>query len=75
MENGDLIIRNLKWADMGGYTCHVSNSEGSDETLVFLYPTLVRISFFLKLSVLNIYHEVKLDITHDFEHNAKIATV
>lgn len=40
LNNGDLIIRNLEWADMGGYTCRVNNSEGSDETLVFLYPTL-----------------------------------
>lgn len=43
MDNGDLIIRNIEWSDMGGYTCRVKNSEGSDETLVFLYPTLVSI--------------------------------
>nr|WBW70149.1 venom protein [Lampona murina] len=40
MDNGDLIIRNIEWSDMGGYTCRVKNSEGSDEILVFLYPTL-----------------------------------
>ncbi|KFM78477.1 Neural/ectodermal development factor IMP-L2, partial [Stegodyphus mimosarum] len=40
LENGDLIIREIEWSDMGGYMCHVTNSEGSDEALVFLYPVL-----------------------------------
>lgn len=39
MENGDLIIRDIEWDDMGGYTCEVINPQGSDSTLTFLYPT------------------------------------
>ncbi|KAF8785129.1 Neural/ectodermal development factor IMP-L2 like protein [Argiope bruennichi] len=40
MSNGDLIVRNIMWSDMGGYSCQTKNSEGSDEALVFLYPTM-----------------------------------
>ncbi|XP_054721854.1 zwei Ig domain protein zig-2-like [Uloborus diversus] len=42
LDNGDLLIHNIQWSDMGGYMCHVENAEGSDETLIFLYPTLVK---------------------------------
>ncbi|UYV73635.1 ImpL2 [Cordylochernes scorpioides] len=41
LANGDLMIRDIKWEDMGEYTCKVQNSRGSDSTETFLYPTLV----------------------------------
>ncbi|XP_067129473.1 zwei Ig domain protein zig-2-like isoform X1 [Centruroides vittatus] len=40
MENGDLIIYDLKWEDMGHYTCLSENSRGSDTAVLFLYPLL-----------------------------------
>ncbi|XP_023222952.1 zwei Ig domain protein zig-2-like [Centruroides sculpturatus] len=40
MENGDLIIYDLKWNDMGHYTCLSENSRGSDTAVLFLYPLL-----------------------------------
>ncbi|CAG2121939.1 unnamed protein product, partial [Medioppia subpectinata] len=40
LENGDLIIRDLTWDDMGNYMCVAENSHGSDRTSLFLYPTL-----------------------------------
>ena len=39
--SGDLIIRDLSWPDMGGYTCLVSNPSGDDHSSTFLYPTMV----------------------------------
>lgn len=40
MENGDLIIYDLTWNDMGTYTCLSENSRGSDTVNLFLYPVL-----------------------------------
>ncbi|GFT00377.1 zwei Ig domain protein zig-2 [Trichonephila clavipes] len=40
LPNGDLIVKHIMWSDMGGYTCQAKNSEGTDEVLVFLYPTM-----------------------------------
>ncbi|KAG8195453.1 hypothetical protein JTE90_002625 [Oedothorax gibbosus] len=40
MPSGDLVIKNIMWSDMGGYICEASNAEGSDEAMVFLYPTM-----------------------------------
>ncbi|GIY55968.1 zwei Ig domain protein zig-3 [Caerostris extrusa] len=40
LPNGDMIVRNIDWTDMGVYTCVATNSEGSDEAMVFLYPTM-----------------------------------
>ena len=43
LSTGDLKIKNLRWNDhMGGFTCRAENKYGSDETLTFLYPTMVR---------------------------------
>lgn len=40
-DNGDLIIKQLAWSDMGGFTCVASNVNGDDRSLTFLYPTMV----------------------------------
>ena len=41
MENGDLVIKDLSWSDMGGFTCIASNQNGDDRSSTFLYPTMV----------------------------------
>lgn len=41
MPSGDLMVKNIEWADMGAYTCIVSNSHGKDSAATFLYPMLV----------------------------------
>ncbi|RWS12221.1 neural/ectodermal development factor IMP-L2-like protein, partial [Dinothrombium tinctorium] len=41
LENGDLVVNDLSWDDMGSYTCHVRNQHDSDKISTFLYPTLV----------------------------------
>ncbi|XP_076308136.1 zwei Ig domain protein zig-2-like [Tachypleus tridentatus] len=38
LDNGDLLIRNIRWEDVGIYTCTAQNDLGSDMTLTFLYP-------------------------------------
>ncbi|KAK4872373.1 hypothetical protein RN001_014402 [Aquatica leii] len=38
--DGQLKIRNIKWDDMGGYTCVARNSIGEDTISTFLYPML-----------------------------------
>ena len=45
LENGDLIIRDLSWDDMGNYECVAQNQLGSDRTTLFLYPTLVSLKY------------------------------
>merc|ERR1712061_495023 len=37
-ESGDLIVRDVSFADMGTYTCRVTNKLGSDQVDTFLYP-------------------------------------
>jgi len=37
---GELILNNLNWSDMGEYTCVVENSISRDTTSTFLYPML-----------------------------------
>ncbi|XP_052100611.1 zwei Ig domain protein zig-4-like [Mytilus californianus] len=39
LSNGDLLIRNISWKDMGSYTCSCANDAGVDEISTFLYPT------------------------------------
>ncbi|KAI1306069.1 Neural/ectodermal development factor IMP-L2 [Halotydeus destructor] len=39
LEDGDLLIKDLSWSDMGGYTCIASNVNGADRSMTFLYPT------------------------------------
>ncbi|XP_013783918.1 zwei Ig domain protein zig-2-like [Limulus polyphemus] len=38
LDNGDLIIQNIIWEDMGIYTCNAQNAFGLDTALAFLYP-------------------------------------
>uniref|UniRef100_T1HGU6 Ig-like domain-containing protein n=1 Tax=Rhodnius prolixus TaxID=13249 RepID=T1HGU6_RHOPR len=49
LDSGDLIIRNLRWPDMGVYMCVAENSVGKDIISTFLYPMLV--SFILQYSI------------------------
>ena len=44
LEDGDLIIRDLRWEDMGGYQCLASNQDGDDKTTTFVYPMQVKFS-------------------------------
>lgn len=37
-ENGDLLIRNIDWSDMGEYVCVAENNLGRDSAATFLYP-------------------------------------
>jgi len=37
-ENGDLVISDVTWTDMGQYTCTVTNPRGSTSIQTFLYP-------------------------------------
>ncbi|XP_022251411.1 zwei Ig domain protein zig-2-like [Limulus polyphemus] len=41
LNNGDLIIRDISWEDMGIYTCNARNAFGSDTALAFLYPVKI----------------------------------
>ncbi|RVE49950.1 hypothetical protein evm_005418 [Chilo suppressalis] len=39
LPSGDLLITNLRWEDMGNYTCSVKNAYGKDTVDTFVYPT------------------------------------
>ncbi|CAB3399815.1 unnamed protein product [Caenorhabditis bovis] len=39
LSNGDLVIKNNDWKNMGMYTCVASNEYGEDRIEVFFYPT------------------------------------
>ena len=36
--SGDLVVRDVSFADMGTYTCRLTNKMGSDQVDTFLYP-------------------------------------
>jgi len=36
--SGDLVVRDVSFADMGTYTCRLTNKLGSDQVDTFLYP-------------------------------------
>ncbi|XP_042898370.1 zwei Ig domain protein zig-3 [Parasteatoda tepidariorum] len=38
LPSGDLIIRNLKWSDMGNYVCVAENAHGVAQVEAFVYP-------------------------------------
>jgi len=38
LDNGDLLIKNVKWSDMGEYSCEAANRHGKDRVTTFLYP-------------------------------------
>ena len=54
LENGDLIIRDLSWSDMGGYQCVVSNEDGEDQSTTFVYPIMVSAFSFILLKSITI---------------------
>jgi len=37
-DSGDLVVRDVSFADMGTYTCRLTNKMGSDQVDTFLYP-------------------------------------
>ncbi|XP_028176289.1 neural/ectodermal development factor IMP-L2-like isoform X2 [Ostrinia furnacalis] len=38
LPTGDLLVTNIRWEDMGNYTCTVKNKHGKDTVATFLYP-------------------------------------
>lgn len=38
LPSGDLLITNLRWDDMGNYSCNVKNAYGKESVDTFLYP-------------------------------------
>lgn len=42
LATGDLLIKDLKWADMGSYVCTVSDDQSSDSISTFVYPAAVK---------------------------------
>ncbi|XP_037939205.1 neural/ectodermal development factor IMP-L2 [Teleopsis dalmanni] len=40
LPNGDLLISDIKWEDMGGYKCIARNIHGKDTADTFIYPVL-----------------------------------
>ncbi|KAL0810282.1 hypothetical protein ABMA28_010442 [Loxostege sticticalis] len=38
LPTGDLLLTNIRWEDMGNYTCTVKNKYGKDSVATFLYP-------------------------------------
>uniref|UniRef100_A0A6G1S981 Hemicentin-2 n=1 Tax=Aceria tosichella TaxID=561515 RepID=A0A6G1S981_9ACAR len=42
LETGDLLIKDLSWADMGSYVCTVSDEQSSDSVSAFVYPASVK---------------------------------
>ncbi|KAK9499659.1 hypothetical protein O3M35_002666 [Rhynocoris fuscipes] len=41
LDSGDLIIKSVRWPDMGNYMCAAENRFGKDITSTFLYPMMV----------------------------------
>ncbi|KAK6110600.1 Immunoglobulin I-set domain family protein [Brugia pahangi] len=39
LANGDLVIYDTQWEDLGVYTCIASNEYGEDRIMAFFYPT------------------------------------
>lgn len=52
LSSGELLITNLSWPDMGGYTCVARNAISKDAVSTFVYPVLVSLHFFLFLNIL-----------------------
>lgn len=43
LDTGDLLIRDLRWSDMGSYVCTVADDQGgSDSISSFVYPAAVK---------------------------------
>ena len=45
LPSGTLSINDLKWVDMGSYTCIARNALAKDSIATFVYPVLVSIFF------------------------------
>lgn len=56
LETGDLLIKDLKWADMGSYVCTVSDDQSSDSISTFVYPAAVKTNNNNKRATLNSRH-------------------
>lgn len=44
LDTGDLLIKDLRWSDMGNYLCTVSDERGSDSVSTFVYPAAVKVN-------------------------------
>lgn len=42
LSTGDLLIKDLKWSDMGSYVCTVSDDQSSDSISTFVYPAALK---------------------------------
>ncbi|KAL0859746.1 hypothetical protein ABMA27_010106 [Loxostege sticticalis] len=40
LKSGELVISSLRWSDMGEWTCHATNTFGTQTASTFLYPAL-----------------------------------
>lgn len=43
LDTGDLLIKDLRWSDMGSYVCNVADETSSDSVSTFVYPTRIRV--------------------------------
>jgi hypothetical protein len=50
LDNGDLLIRNLSFEDMGMFKCFVSNGSGEDMQETFVYPHSVTLNVSIRNS-------------------------
>ncbi|CAG9790037.1 unnamed protein product [Diatraea saccharalis] len=48
LPSGDLLITNLRWEDMGNFTCTVKNAYGKESVDTFVYPTKKQVNNKLK---------------------------
>lgn len=51
LDSGDLLIEELLWEDMGGYTCQAKSGHRQQTVSTFLYP--LRVSFNIVLLLLS----------------------
>lgn len=43
LETGDLLIKDLRWSDMGSYVCTVADEQSSDSVSAFVYPAAIKV--------------------------------
>lgn len=58
LESGDLLIRDLRWSDMGTYVCSVADEQSSDSISTFVYPAAVKASTSKRASSGALHHQV-----------------